>query len=57
MRHSICIITVLNLLTLPILLAQSSKVPLAATPPMGWNSWDSYGLTITEAQKQTEAGR
>jgi hypothetical protein len=23
---------------------------LAATPPMGWNSWDSYGLTITEAQ-------
>ncbi|HTD95548.1 MAG TPA: glycoside hydrolase family 27 protein [Edaphobacter sp.] len=23
---------------------------LAVTPPMGWNSWDSYGLTITEAQ-------
>jgi len=23
---------------------------LAATPPMGWNSWDAYGLTITEAQ-------
>lgn len=23
---------------------------LAATPPMGWNSWDSYGQTITEAQ-------
>jgi hypothetical protein len=23
---------------------------LAPTPPMGWNSWDSYGLTITEAQ-------
>ena len=23
---------------------------LAATPPMGWNSWDSYGLTVTEAQ-------
>ncbi len=23
---------------------------LAQTPPMGWNSWDSYGLTITEAQ-------
>ncbi len=21
---------------------------LAATPPMGWNSWDSYGLSITE---------
>jgi alpha-galactosidase len=23
---------------------------LAVTPPMGWNSWDSYGLTITESQ-------
>src|SRR3981189_2012435 len=23
---------------------------LAPTPPMGWNSWDSYGLTITEPQ-------
>jgi alpha-galactosidase len=23
---------------------------LAATPPMGWNSWDSYGTTIDEAQ-------
>jgi alpha-galactosidase len=23
---------------------------LAATPPMGWNSWDSYGLTVNESQ-------
>jgi len=23
-------------------------VAVAPTPPMGWNSWDSYGLTITE---------
>lgn len=23
---------------------------MALAPPMGWNSWDSYGLTITEAQ-------
>ncbi|MGB6110245.1 MAG: glycoside hydrolase family 27 protein [Acidobacteriaceae bacterium] len=23
---------------------------VATTPPMGWNSWDSYGLTITEQQ-------
>ena len=23
---------------------------LAPTPPMGWNSWDAYGLTITEQQ-------
>jgi alpha-galactosidase len=26
---------------------------LAPTPPMGWNSWDSYGLTITEAEFKT----
>jgi alpha-galactosidase len=29
--------------------AEDSKT-LAPTPPMGWNSWDSYGLTVTEAQ-------
>jgi alpha-galactosidase len=23
---------------------------VAPTPPMGWNSWDSYGLTVTEAE-------
>ncbi len=23
---------------------------VALTPPMGWNSWDSYGLTVTETQ-------
>ncbi len=26
---------------------------LAPTPPMGWNSWDSYGLTVTEAEYTT----
>jgi hypothetical protein len=24
--------------------------PLAPTPPMGWNSWNSFATTITEAQ-------
>ncbi|HWF47411.1 MAG TPA: glycoside hydrolase family 27 protein [Bryobacteraceae bacterium] len=23
---------------------------IAPTPPMGWNSWDSYGLTVTEQE-------
>ncbi|MFZ0662690.1 MAG: glycoside hydrolase family 27 protein [Acidobacteriaceae bacterium] len=27
-----------------------AAAPLASTPPLGWNSWDSYGLTITESQ-------
>ena len=30
--------------------AQSTPAQIIApTPPMGWNSWDSYGLTIDEA--------
>jgi hypothetical protein len=28
---------------------------LAPTPPMGWNSWDCFGTTITEAQAKTQA--
>jgi hypothetical protein len=27
----------------------------AATPPMGWNSWDAFGTTITEAQVKEQA--
>jgi hypothetical protein len=34
----------------PMMAQTSAAEPLAARPPMGWNSWDSYGLTITEAQ-------
>jgi alpha-galactosidase len=26
----------------------------AATPPMGWNSWDTFATTITEAQAKAE---
>jgi hypothetical protein len=28
----------------------ATAAPLAASPPMGWNSWDAYGFTIDEAQ-------
>jgi alpha-galactosidase len=34
----------------PFLVAQTRTSLLAGTPPIGWNSWDSYGLTITEDQ-------
>ena len=27
-----------------------ARAQVAQTPPMGWNSWDAYGLTITESQ-------
>ncbi len=28
----------------------ANSKPLAPTPPMGWNSWNSFATTITEAQ-------
>ena len=30
--------------------APRAKQRLAQTPPMGWNSWNSFATTITEAQ-------
>jgi len=32
-----------------------TPVPLAATPPMGWNSWDAYGETVSEADIRANA--
>src|ERR1700761_7720162 len=37
-------------LVLTVLRIGAQEKVLAPTPPMGWNSWDSYGLTINEAQ-------
>ena len=28
---------------------------VAATPPMGWNSWDAYGTSVTEAEVKANA--
>jgi alpha-galactosidase len=28
---------------------------LAPTPPMGWNSWDSFGTTVTEDEVKANA--
>jgi alpha-galactosidase len=39
------------LLSVPIVVAQST----APTPPMGWNSWDSYGTTVREEQVKVNA--
>ena len=35
--------------------AKSSSSQLAPTPPMGWNSWDSFGLSVTEAEFKANA--
>jgi alpha-galactosidase len=33
----------------------SSKRRLAPTPPMGWNSWDCFGTSVTEAEVRANA--
>jgi len=42
----------LMLCSLPLLAQVNNAAP---TPPMGWNSWDAYGLTITEAEFRENA--
>jgi alpha-galactosidase len=34
---------------------EQASVLLAATPPMGWNSWDGYGTTVNEDQFKANA--
>ncbi|MEM9963926.1 MAG: alpha-galactosidase, partial [Asticcacaulis sp.] len=47
--------------SLPLLASAASaqpkpaETPLAPTPPMGWNSWNSFATTITEAQSRENA--
>ena len=48
-----------TLIILGLLLASTSnnysQSKLAPTPPMGWNSWDAYGPTVTEAEVKSNA--
>ena len=34
--------------------AQPTLKELAPTPPMGWNSWDIFGTTVTEKQTKEQ---
>ena len=31
-------------------------IQVAKTPPMGWNSWDCYGASVTEEELLGNAG-
>lgn len=35
--------------------AHGQEPPLASSPPMGWNSWDAYGLTLDEREFKANA--
>lgn len=49
-------LSALAFLSTSLLLAQATPGrPEAQQPPMGWNSWDSYGLTITEPDFRANA--
>ncbi|HTS60981.1 MAG TPA: glycoside hydrolase family 27 protein [Candidatus Acidoferrales bacterium] len=45
----------LSLLSLMAILTAGAAEPVAPTPPMGWNSWDSYGTSVTEAEVKANA--
>src|ERR1700740_226712 len=49
MKRSFILICILGASLLNLCSQQPSGL-LTPTPPMGWNSWDSYGLTVTEAE-------
>ena len=44
------VLTLSLVLVLSLSCAVVSQTPASQSTPMGWNSWDAYGLTITEAQ-------
>ena len=52
MRRAILRATILLSVSLLFPSAEEGKPAggVAATPPMGWNSWDAYGLTINESE-------
>jgi hypothetical protein len=50
---SIC--ATIGLLGQPPSQKETSGRILAASPPMGWNSWDSYGTTVGEVQVKANA--
>lgn len=43
------------LLTVRPLLAAANYHVYASTPPMGWNSWNCFGTTVTEMQTKQQA--
>lgn len=53
--HTILILSLLSLVFKPFKLLAQSSAQLAPTPPMGWNSYNSWGATATEADIKANA--
>jgi alpha-galactosidase len=59
-RKMICVrrsllLTAALLVCFPTLAGAQENVLAPASPPMGWNSWDSYGTTVNESQVKANA--
>ena len=50
-----CVILKAGLTAVLALAVVSGAQEVAKTPPMGWNSWDSYGTTVNETQVKANA--
>ena len=44
-----------SLLLASLAVAANAQPLLAPTPPMGWNSWDAFGTSVTEAEVKANA--
>jgi len=55
MKRQLLLIAVFNLLIISALFAQTKKDTWATTPPLGWNSWDIFGTSVTETQIKEQA--
>jgi alpha-galactosidase len=50
-----CTSLLVTLCLIPSTLSAQATAKLAPTPPMGWNSWDSYGTTVREDEVKAQA--
>ncbi|HEX5235360.1 MAG TPA: glycoside hydrolase family 27 protein [Silvibacterium sp.] len=50
MKRTALVLSLLAAVALTIAAQSSASSPLASTPPLGWNSYDAYGISITESQ-------
>jgi alpha-galactosidase len=55
MRSNCYVISLFTMLLCTVLALAASDSSPASTPPMGWNSWDSYGTTVREEQVKANA--
>jgi len=55
MKRRLMLIATVTVTMLSCTNAEPSHWIFAPTPPMGWNSWDCYGTTLTEEQAKAQA--